>query len=270
APLRSSDRRKLKQRVIATYNISPEIGDVLVPEGLMSWSEVRFCSLISPYQVAYLSPDGDPLRFSIEKGADELIPTVYTLWKKYHLLPCITTPAAVIPVLMGGADLMIPGVVQVLSSQTMVPPQLVAIAQYNKDFPTTHGPPLAVGHLAVDLGSLKARGKGKAVHVLHSWKDCLFNVGSKVDHPEVLVEIREVGKSNEGAETDHLVQPSHPAPPFSKEGECHLDPCDDVALTRTEVSMILCDAVLQAIRSTVKSLPTASFPIPVGTFYSSF
>lgn len=36
APLRSSDRRKLKQRVIQAYGISPELGDLLVPDGLMS------------------------------------------------------------------------------------------------------------------------------------------------------------------------------------------------------------------------------------------
>ena len=36
APLRSSDRRKLRQRIIETYGVSSEIGDVLVPEGLMS------------------------------------------------------------------------------------------------------------------------------------------------------------------------------------------------------------------------------------------
>lgn len=36
APLRSSDRRKLKQRVVAAFNISPEDGELLVPDGLES------------------------------------------------------------------------------------------------------------------------------------------------------------------------------------------------------------------------------------------
>ncbi|KAI5984778.1 hypothetical protein EDC04DRAFT_2831662, partial [Pisolithus marmoratus] len=36
APFRGSDRRKLKQRVIVAYNVSPEIGDILVPERLIS------------------------------------------------------------------------------------------------------------------------------------------------------------------------------------------------------------------------------------------
>lgn len=37
------------------------------------------------------------------------MPTVYTLWKNGELLPFLSTPSAVIPVLVGGADLMIPG-----------------------------------------------------------------------------------------------------------------------------------------------------------------
>ncbi|KAI6020589.1 hypothetical protein EDC04DRAFT_2737125, partial [Pisolithus marmoratus] len=73
--------------------------------------------------------------FSHGKGAGDLIPTVRLL--------CITTPASVIPVLVGGADLMIPGVVQIPSSETVVLPQLVAIAQYITDSPITRGPPLA-------------------------------------------------------------------------------------------------------------------------------
>lgn len=36
APLRGSDRRKFRQRVIETFNIAPEDGERLVPEGLQS------------------------------------------------------------------------------------------------------------------------------------------------------------------------------------------------------------------------------------------
>lgn len=35
--------------------------------------------------------------------------SVYTLWKEPNLLPFLTTPEAVVPKLVGGADLMIPG-----------------------------------------------------------------------------------------------------------------------------------------------------------------
>jgi len=36
APLRSSDRRKLKQRVVAAYGLTAEEGDALVPDGVLS------------------------------------------------------------------------------------------------------------------------------------------------------------------------------------------------------------------------------------------
>ena len=36
APLRSSDRRKLKQRVVSTYGLTGEEGDALIPDGILS------------------------------------------------------------------------------------------------------------------------------------------------------------------------------------------------------------------------------------------
>lgn len=36
APLKNSDRRKLKQRVVDVYSLPSELGDILVPEGLLS------------------------------------------------------------------------------------------------------------------------------------------------------------------------------------------------------------------------------------------
>lgn len=73
---------------------------------------------------------------------------------------------------------------------TLLPDQLVSITQYhpplvnptdpNSPIPRI-GPPLAVGHMAVSSGGLKAGGeerKGKAVLVVHTWKDCLWEMGS--------------------------------------------------------------------------------------------
>ena len=36
APLRNSDRKKLKQRVVTAFNLQAEDGDVLVPDGIGS------------------------------------------------------------------------------------------------------------------------------------------------------------------------------------------------------------------------------------------
>ncbi|KAF9238328.1 hypothetical protein BU15DRAFT_47811 [Melanogaster broomeanus] len=287
APLRSSDRRKLKQRVVQEFGVSPEVGDLLVPDGLMS---LKVETHLNEPGVIYLSPDGgDPLWFTVGKGADELIPTVYTLWKKYDLLPWISTPDAVIPVLIGGADLMIPGVVRI-SSSTVSPPQLISVVRRIDGSTSTCGPPLAVGRLAADLNTLKAGGKGKAVQVLHTWKDHLFDMGSKGDPPgEIQIdseakdddETREPEAQIDSAEgreppvkvTDQQekgVDPQANSAPSDPQ-ELHSSPQGaNVTLSKEEVSDILRTALLQSIKTTLSSLPPASFPIPASTFYSSY
>lgn len=49
------------------------------------------------------------VRYDTITGERSDLLIVYTLWKRPNLLPFLSTPAAVIPVLVGGADLMIPG-----------------------------------------------------------------------------------------------------------------------------------------------------------------
>lgn len=94
-----------------------------------------------------------------------------------------------------------------ISSQTVVPPQLVAITQHTNTSPTSRGPPLAVGRLAVDLNVVRAGGKGKAVHVLHTWKDHLFDLGRKVDPPGI-VEMEVVSEAMEGKELETGADPA--------------------------------------------------------------
>lgn len=109
APIRASDRRKLKQRIISAFSVNPEDGDTLIPDGILM---AKFFSYTKEPGTLYLDPgNGDPLWFTIGKGSEDLIPSVYTLWKLQNsdLLPFVFTPSAVIPILVGGADLMIPG-----------------------------------------------------------------------------------------------------------------------------------------------------------------
>ncbi|CAL1697893.1 unnamed protein product [Somion occarium] len=275
APLRSSDRRKLKQRVVETYSLSPEVGDLLVPEGLLT--------------------QNDPLWFTLGKGSDELIPTVYTLWKYPELLPFLSTPSAVVPKLIGGADLMIPGVVQ--HSPFLHPNQLVSITQYHS-YPKL-GPPLAVGRMAVsnDVLNRSDRGddvKGKAVHVLHTWKDHLWDMGNgrKMDVPAPR-EVVEREQAEGATENDAKQQPvggiqeqiedgtgaedilGGTQPEASGSGT-QTQPATDAArpvmttLTPEDVSHCLRSALLQALQTTLKSLPPPSFPIPASTFWSTY
>ena len=70
----------------------------------------------------------------------------------------------------------------------LTPDQLVSITQYAR---AGLGPPLAVGRAAVSAEMLRESDekdvKGKAVHVLHTWKDALWEMGAsaKMDVPGV-------------------------------------------------------------------------------------
>ncbi|KAH8101298.1 eukaryotic translation initiation factor SUI1 family protein [Cristinia sonorae] len=306
APIRGSDRRRLKQRVIDRYEITPEVGEQLVPDGMLSQ---KFSTHLDELGVVYLSQGGDPLWFTIGKGSDELIPTVYTLWKHPSLLPIVSTPAAVIPKLIGGADLMIPGVVQHVS--TLEAGQLVAVTQYHPSIskhnpndsnnPTLVpriGPPLAVGRMALSSAELRSRAnqdgeerKGKAVLVLHTWKDWLWDMGSgkKTDVPKpreievgdaeggpVLVESddEEEGEGGEGqaegdengaSKPDDVPAVVEDAAPRPSEPEA----CPKVILTPEDVSHCLRSALLQALVTTLNSLPPSSFPILASTFWTT-
>lgn len=142
APLRSSDRRKLKQRVVETFSLQPEDGDVVVPEGLRS---TKFSTHLGEPGVRIISalPSPCPLTqwtacISLTGGRSPVVHcrqgirrvdtnrcatlslalnfvtliatlSVYTLWKQRNMLPFLSTPSQVIPILVGGADLMAPG-----------------------------------------------------------------------------------------------------------------------------------------------------------------
>jgi translation initiation factor 2D len=54
APLRTSDRRKLKQRVVQEYGVAPELGDLLVPDGLMS-QKVATCTNVPSVSIRIIS-----------------------------------------------------------------------------------------------------------------------------------------------------------------------------------------------------------------------
>ncbi|KAG1728967.1 uncharacterized protein EDB91DRAFT_840487 [Suillus paluster] len=247
APLRSSDRRKLKQRVIRAFSLDPDVGEDLVPDGLLS---VKFRTHIHERGVAYLGPNGDPLWFTLGRDSEDLIPTVYALWKKPDLLPCLSTPSAVIPDLVG-TDLVIPRAVR--HAQSLQAAQLVSITGHIRDS-TRIGPPHAVGRVAVSSGALSAAGaKGKAVFILHAWNDHLFGMGHKCNPPDP-------------AKNDASKEPS-----VAALGSTQLyKPTPTIKLTKEDVSTILHAALLQAIKNMSSSTQTSVFPMSASTLYSTY
>ncbi|KAG1728969.1 uncharacterized protein EDB91DRAFT_1085903 [Suillus paluster] len=239
----------LKQRVIQTFSLDQDVGEDLVPEGLLS---VKFRTHIHERGVAYLGPSGDPLWFTLERDSEDLIPTVYTLWKKPDLLPSLSTPSSKIPDLVG-ADLMIPEGPLCSADSSSSPAQLVSITRHIRDL-TRIGPPLAVGRLAVGSRALSAVGaKGKAVFVLHAWNDHLFDMGHKGNPPGL-------------AGSDVSKEPS-----VAALGSTQLDkPTPTIELTKEDVSTILHAALLQAIKNMSSSTQTSVFPMTASTLYSTY
>ncbi|KAJ7657881.1 eukaryotic translation initiation factor SUI1 family protein [Mycena polygramma] len=270
SPLRSSDRRKLKQRVVASFGTSPEDGDVLVPDGVLS---VKFHTHLNEPGIAYLSPEGDPLWFTLGKGSDDLIPTVYTLWKRPKLLPFLSTPAAVIPVLVGGADLMIPGVVHLTPS--LKEGQLVSISQYTHGENPTLSSPLSVGRMALPSDQIQAgrQEKGKAVYILHTWKDHLWDMGSKPDVPEA-VSFAAALEPVQDMANDEQPDNASPPPPSEDPGgevpETADTPPAATSYTPNEISAFLHASLLQALSTVLSELPASAFPISGSIFYSTY
>lgn len=61
---------------------------------------------------------------------------------------------------------------------------LVGVAEVARD---ARGPPLAVGRMAIDADKIdNGVTEGKAVIVLHTWKDHLWAIGSKGDPPQAV------------------------------------------------------------------------------------
>ncbi|KAG1774733.1 hypothetical protein EV702DRAFT_1280422 [Suillus placidus] len=270
APLRNSDRRKLKQYIIRAFSLDPDVGEELVPDGLLS---VKFKTHTDEPGVAYLGPDGDPLWFTLGIGSEDMIPTVYTLWKKPDLLPFLSTPSAVIPVLVGGADLMIPGVVQ--HPPSLQAGQLVSITEHIHNS-TRIGPPLAVGHMAVDSDILsEAAAKGKAVFVLHAWNDHLFDMGHKGNPPDPWEMSHSVANDQQAIEDKDDTESNSKEPVVDALGsqleQTQLDdPAPTIELTKEDVSSILHDALLQAMKTTLSSSQTSPLPMPASNFYSTY
>lgn len=221
APLRSSDRRRIADQIIANFSIttpSEEGGDKaenghdtttvgigairnsLLPENSQS---ARFTTtagkdLKQVSGTVYVGAHpGEEQRVLWIKLEDRLIPTIYTLWRNPRIVPLLHTPDIVLQKLQGGADLMTPG----LASGPPFPSgavkdSVVAVASLEK--PTV---PMVVGTCQIDVASLQEvrSAKGHAVRGEHWHGDEIWawssGGGTGRPAPDGLLEW---GSSNDG------------------------------------------------------------------------
>ncbi|CAB4012295.1 eukaryotic translation initiation factor 2D [Paramuricea clavata] len=124
--------------------------------------------------------NGSPIFFQVET---QLYPTVYILWKYPDMIPVFTTWPNVFEKLRGGADLMLPGVIQIDldKEQEFKKQQVCSVALLG------NRAPVAVGYTAVSSSEAREQGmRGKGVIILHSYLDHLWSQGSKCDIPMIL------------------------------------------------------------------------------------
>ena len=122
-----------------------------------------------------------------------------------------------------------------------------------------------------------AQGKGKAVHISHTWKDYLWDMGSKKDIPEnsVLTEKSATDQDGSPVDIDEEKDANEvSSPPI--ENASGLTPAEPVASTSTtisyspqEVTELLNKSLLQAISTTLSSLPPSGFPITATLLYTN-
>ncbi|KAL7884271.1 hypothetical protein AOLI_G00070410 [Acnodon oligacanthus] len=173
--MKGSDRRKLRADVSAAFpSLSADDLNELVPNK----EEVNVVKIFAHKGDAVIlyALHKNPVFFQLEK---QLYPTVYTLWRYPDLLPAFTTWAPVVQKLIGGADLMLPGVV--VSSAGLPDVKKGDCCAINV---VSNRAPVAVGTAALSSSDMRSSGmKGKGVSVLHTYMDQLWAFGNKTAPP---------------------------------------------------------------------------------------
>jgi translation initiation factor 2D len=180
--------------------------------------------------------------------------------------------------------------------------QLVSISQYDRT-PNVIGPTLAVGRMAIDSESFRDEDrKGKAVIILHTWKDHLWIMGAGGEVPEG----RTIASTNgteaetpsaeedinghssptpaqEAAEdtplpttepdTSNNTDVSPPGAILSPQGKIEIATFSlflTLMSPNADVTIQLRSALIQAISTTLHAMPSSNFPITSSTFYTTY
>lgn len=175
--MKGSDKRKLKADISASFpSLSADELSELIPNK-EELNVVKIYAHKGDSVILYVHQK-NPVFFELEK---RLYPTVYLLWRYPALLPAFRTWSPVLQKLIGGADLMLPGVV--------VPPcGLPEVKKGDCCAVTVVGnrAPVAVGTAAVSREEMYSLGmRGKGVSVLHTYMDHLWAFGDKSSPPSM-------------------------------------------------------------------------------------
>ncbi|XP_063153542.1 eukaryotic translation initiation factor 2D [Candoia aspera] len=175
--IKGSDRRKLRNDVATVFPIltSEQLAEVVpVKEEL---NVIKIYTHKGEALTIYANGK-NPVLFEMEKM---LYPTVYTLWSHPHLLPAFSTWPPVLHKLVGGADLMLPGVIVPRCGLPQVDRGTVCAVTL-----VENRAPVAIGIAIMTTAEMVAAGmKGKGFTVLHTYMDQLWAIGDKSSPPTI-------------------------------------------------------------------------------------
>lgn len=197
--IKGSDRRKLKADISAAF---PALSADELSELVPNKEELNVVKIYAHKgdAVTLYVLHKNPLFFELEK---RLYPTVYMLWRYPSALPTFRTWPPVVQKLVGGADLMLPGVVVPSSGLPDVRQgDCCAVTLVN------NRAPVAVGTAAVSSAEMHSLGmKGRGVCVLHTYMDNLWAFGDKSCPPTLpYAESEGQGVNGEEYEVDEEVE----------------------------------------------------------------
>ncbi|XP_072886968.1 eukaryotic translation initiation factor 2D isoform X1 [Hemitrygon akajei] len=254
--IKGSDRRKLRANVQAAFSLSANQLSRLIPN--KEELNVVKIYLHKGEAVTVYVLNKNPIFFEMDK---RFYPTVYALWTCPEMLVSFTTWPAVLPKLVGGADLMLPGVI-------LPPAGLPEVLQGDLCVITLvdNRAPVAIGLANMSTAEMLEAGmKGKGITTLHTYLDQLWAFGEKT-HPPVIaaehnyseetgdqeeekeeveeeVDVEAVGVENVAAEGDVPdlntlslnveAEPEPVASPTEQDSDSELEALENVHLTET-------------------------------------
>ncbi|CAL0303466.1 unnamed protein product [Lupinus luteus] len=172
--LSGADRKKLRRNIKDKF---PRASDSDLDALLPPKAEITVAKLQNRVHV-YSVEGGYPMFFDVDGRGSEIFPSVYALWTIPELLPAFMLKGGeVSPFIIGGADLMFPGI--------KVPPEglpsFVAGEPWAVKVPGNPAP-IAVGSTTMSsTEALKAGLRGKALRITHYYRDLLWE--SVEGHP---------------------------------------------------------------------------------------
>lgn len=176
--MKGSDRRMLRSLVESRFPNLPQDSVNALISNKCEMNQVKAMTHGGRTLMLYYS-NSTPVFFLLD---DILYPSIYTIWKHTDLLPTVVTVPPVLEKICNGADLMAPGVLAEESSikemRNLKVNDICAIRIFGNKAP------IAVGVAIMSLNDLCTDGiKGKAVTIIHNYKDNLWASGSSEDLP---------------------------------------------------------------------------------------